>query len=223
MTCEHKSDNEVGRSKTQATLPLLNLTESMRFSYLNRVFFNYVHPIEGDLVECGVGWGRSLLLLCCLSRIENAGRRIWGFDSFEGFPKPTEADASERNPQQGEWRTDMASVFQMLQASGLDSEFLRTQLTMVKGFFSETLPKYTGDKIALLHADADLYQSYVDIYDHLFEKVVPGGVILFDEYMNTFEHSKWPGGKQAIDETFLKHCKLERDNFSGKYYAIKPL
>src|SRR3989338_1750422 len=51
-----------------------------------------VHDLDGDIVECGVGWGCSLLYWALLAREEAKGRRIWGFDSFEGFPEPGPED-----------------------------------------------------------------------------------------------------------------------------------
>lgn len=217
---EDKSSGLIGHDQAESVMPELNLAEATRFHYLADVF-SQLRNVEGDVVECGVGWGRSLLYLSLLTRIENRGRRVWGFDSFEGFPEPTPEDASPRAPQKGEWKTDLLSVQKLLARSGLDAVFVRSQITLVKGFFQESLMKYTGERIALLHADADLYESYKSIYDRLFEKVSPNGIIMFDEYMNTFEQAKWPGAKRAIDEFFLTRAELRRDAGSGKYYAIK--
>jgi len=216
----YKEKNESGHLMKGVVYPKLDLAEAARFHYFSGMF-EKIGNLEGDIVECGVGWGRSLLYLSLLSRLESKGRNIWGFDSFEGFPEPANEDVSPRDPKKGEWKTDIASVYQQLKESGLDKLFIDTQITLIKGFFEDSLSKYTGNKIALLHADADLYKSYKTIYDALFERVVPNGIIMFDEYMNTFEYEKWPGAKKAIDETFLKNCELKRDTSSGKYYAVK--
>lgn len=217
---DYKTKDESGHLAGTVSYPKLNLLEAARFKYLSDIL-GLVKNIEGDIVECGVGWGWSFLYFALLSRLENNGRHLWGFDSFQGFPEPSDEDKSLRNPKKGEWKTDLNSVYKLLEESGLDKQFIRYQVTLVEGFFEKTLDNYAGEKIAVLHADADLYQSYKTIYDMLFEKVVPGGIILFDEYMNTFEFNKWPGAKKAIDETFLKHCELCRDKTSGKYFAVK--
>lgn len=217
---DHKEKEERGSLQSISTLPKFNYWELARFNYFRNIF-DLIKDLEGDVIECGVGWGHSLLSLSSLAYMEKKQRNIWGFDSFEGFPEPSEEDNSPRNPQKGEWKTGLEEVYKLLSESGLDRVFIQNKITLVKGYFEDTLHKYTGDKIALLHADADLYDSYKQIYNDLFDKLVPGGVIMFDEYMNTFEHYKWPGAKKAIDETFLKGAVLHRDEIFGKYYAIK--
>ena len=58
------------------------------------------------------------------------------------------------------------------------------------------------------------------------DKVVPGGIIAFDEYMGTWEHESFPGARQAIDEFLtgrgLNPETIERDQGFGKYYFVKP-
>ena len=44
----------------------------------------------------------------------------------------------------------LPSVSELLLASGLSAEWLRSHVSIVKGFFDQSLGKYTGDKIALL-------------------------------------------------------------------------
>jgi hypothetical protein len=215
-----RSDDERGSKVIESSLPFLTLENASRLLYFDRMLRSVSH-IPGDVVECGVGWGRSLMSLTMLVRLEEKGRRIWGFDSFQGFPDPSLKDQTFRNVQKGEWKTDMLSVLKMLQSSGLDTEFLNSRLTLVEGFFQDSLERYTGDSIALLHIDVDLYQSYLDVLERLYSKVTAGGVVLFDEYANTLEYLKFPGAKKAIDEFFTGREKILRDAASGKYYALK--
>lgn len=203
-------------------LPTFTAVQVGRFLFFKRML-DLVSDIEGDIVECGVGKGRSLLLLALLCREEEKGRQIWGFDSFEGFPEPTEEDTSPRNARKGEIRADIMRVRALLQEAQLDDLFMRSKVILVKGFFNESLQKYAGQGIALLHIDADLYQSYLDTLNILYDKVRPGGVIAFDEYMDGITHVNYPGAKTAIDEFFAdKPFALRRDKQYGKYYVIKP-
>ena len=97
-------------------------------------------------------------------------------------------------------------------------EQIDQHLTLVKGFFSDTLSSYDGGAIAFLHIDADLYQSYLDVFHALYDQVVVGGVIALDEYMDP----SYPGARLAVDEFLVgKNATLQRDPLYGKYYIIK--
>jgi len=65
-------------------------------------FFEITKNVPGDIVECGIGRGRSMLILCALNylfdRNEGGQRQIFGYDSFKGFPQPSKEDKSFRNP-----------------------------------------------------------------------------------------------------------------------------
>jgi O-methyltransferase len=68
----------------------------------------------------------------------------------------------------------------------------------VEGYFPAGFDRYSGEPIALLHLDVDLYQSHKHCLEWFEPLVAPGGVIAFDEYRNP----TWPGATQAIDEYF---------------------
>ena len=171
---------------------------------------------KGDIVECGVAKGRTFLLLAYLASLSN--RRIWGFDSFEGYPEFSEIDKSS-----GEGKGDSAAgiktVYELIKNSGLSQDFIRTNLMLSKGFFNESLRRYEGE-IALLHMDVNLYESYRTVFRELYSKVVPGGVIMFGEYREIVSLLSWPGAEKAIEE-FIDPKKILRHNLRGKYYYIK--
>jgi len=199
------------------SLPLHNrLLKS--FSY-----FNFIYPkiadIDGDIVECGVGKGRTLLYLCHLDLNEGKNRRIWGFDSFNGFPEPVDFDDSPRKPKKGDWSdTSIDLILGQLKRAGIDKNFVNDKVKLVKGFFPTTFKYYNGQPIAILHVDVDLYQSYKDVLDYFYPFVVKGGLIMFDEY----NEPKWPGATKAIDEFISKtgHT-LQKYPQTKKYYIIK--
>ncbi|OHA85679.1 MAG: hypothetical protein A2591_02495 [Candidatus Yonathbacteria bacterium RIFOXYD1_FULL_52_36] len=186
--------------------------------YLN-FLFNKLTDIPGDIVECGVGKGRSFLMLAFLTQREGKPRAVWGFDSFEGFPEPSKHDASARNPKKGEWSgTRPEDITAILRNAGMVESFIKEKVKLVPGFFENTVHTYDGPGIALLHIDADLYDSYVVVLEKLFPLVAKGGVVLFDEY----NQKRWPGAKKAVDE-FLQGTpyKLEKVPFAEKYFIVK--
>ncbi|TSC78299.1 MAG: hypothetical protein G01um101433_333 [Parcubacteria group bacterium Gr01-1014_33] len=208
---------ELRRRSERHTTPM-TLEALSGFLYFVRRFAE-IRLLQGDIVECGVGRGKSFLCLAFLAAEENAGRMLWGFDSFAGFPDPTPEDKSPRNPQQGEKISKKEDVVWMLRDAHLGDDFVKNYVRFVPGFFNDTLPHYTGNNIALLHIDGDLYRSYKDTLDTLYSRVVPGGLILFDEY-NTVQ---FPGATKAVNEFFSgKGVEIKHDRLSEKYYCVKP-
>ena len=205
------------------TLPTLNASTAGRFLYYQRLF-HLARACEGDVVECGIGRGQTLVMWAALVHDEGDHRHLWGFDSFEGFPMPTLEDASPRNWRQGEWAVSTPTTIRdLFVRAGYSAEWFRAYVTLIKGFFADSLQLYSGGPIALLHLDVDLYESYRECLTKLYDKVAPGGVIAFDEYMGTFEYINAPGARRAIDEFFSERgvC-IQRDAIFGKYYALKP-
>ncbi len=193
-----------------------------RFLYFER-FLQHIRDVEGDIVECGVGCGDSFVMLSILAKREGVGRRVWGFDSFEGFPQPTAEDQSPRNPQRAEWKSDLDAVVQKLRLAGLDEHFVNRQGTLVPGFFETSLELFRGKQIALLHLDCDLYRSYQVCLETLYPFVPPNGIVAFDEYVNTGQLRSFPGAQRAIDEYLGEQRDLiVSDRDTGQYYLVKP-
>ena len=110
-------------------------------------------------------------------------------------------------------------VYKILEIIRLPREFIKKHINISKGYFDATVPRSPVSSIALLHLDVDLYASYKTCLDHLFPKVVQGGIVLFDEYGST---QNYPGAKKAIDEYFKgMPYVISQDDESGKFYLIK--
>lgn len=143
--------------------------------------------ISGDLVDCGVWNGGSTLLLASGAPT----KEVWAFDSFEGLPEPTGADP--------EYATDWAGEFvgsEAMLRRGFRDYGLENELHIVAGWFAQTLPAAAEQigSIAVLHVDADLYESVRTVLRTLYSKVSPGGWVAVDDYRI------WPGTKLAVDE-----------------------
>jgi hypothetical protein len=177
-----------------------------------------VKGVEGDIVECGVSIGHGALLFTLFSDYIGKPRVYYGFDSFEGFPAPVEKDETTPITGKGFWANPPDTVLKVLRDGRLADEVIRERVHLVKGWFDETLPKYEG-RIALLHLDCDLYESYKLSLETLYDKVQSGGVIMFDEYGDT----RWPGATKAIDEFFRdKPEKVQpHSKCTWKHHVIK--
>jgi hypothetical protein len=177
-----------------------------------------VRDVEGDIVECGVSIGHGTLLFLLLSKYLGVERNYVGFDSFEGFPEPVAQD--EATPITGKdfWANPPETVLRVLRDGRVPEATIRDRVRLVKGFFHETLPSYEG-RIALLHLDGDLYESYRVPLALLYEKVASRGIIMFDEYADP----RWLGAKKAIDEFFADKPEVvvPHPKCTWKYYVQK--
>lgn len=185
-------------------------------AYLRDLFLLIDH-IPGVVVECGYGEGSSFLILSSICSTE--GRSLKGFDSFRGFPEPTQEDSSPRNPKKGEWsiRTLEEAKLQ-IQGFGLDPAYVNSNIQLIAGYVEETLHKnLPTEPIAFLHIDLDLYSAYKCTLETLFPLVAIGGIVLFDEY----NQKNWPGAKLAVDEYFQTLPYEIKQHSSGKYYVVK--
>ena len=198
-------------------LPLIYRGALDRYLYfLDRVQF--VREVDGDIVECGVSIGHGALLFHLFSEYVGKPRTYWGFDSFEGFPDPVEKDETTPIRGKGFWASPQEAVFRTLRDGRLPDEIIQHRVRLVKGLFAQTLCTYQG-RIALLHLDCDLYESYRIALDTLYDKVSPGGVIMFDEYND----QRWPGATKAIDEFFRDRPEKVQPHAKchWKYFVVK--
>lgn len=177
-----------------------------------------VREIEGDIVECGVSIGHGALLFLLMSEYLGVERIYYGFDSFEGFPAPKDIDGITPITGKDFWASPPEAVHRVLKDGRIPEEKIARQVRLVKGFFHDTLPKYEG-RIALLHLDCDLYESYKLALAHLYPKVAKGGVIMFDEY----DDVRWAGARSAIDEFFSDKPEKPEPHArcTWKYFVVK--
>ena len=191
--------------------------------YFQRLFKS-IENVPGDIVECGVAWGVSLCQIAILVTESTVKRHIWGFDSWEGLPTLSKEDLASLKPlyksSKGKLVVTEETVLRNFRSIGLDEHFVNDQITLVKGWFSETLPKYRGSSIAFLHLDPDLYESYKTALENLWPKVSVGGIVSIDAYQAA---DLLPGCRKAVDEYFSQRrdAMIHKDSLLDRYYAVK--
>lgn len=198
---------------------------------LERLFAVYVavdHLVrsktEGDIVECGVWRGGSMMMAALSLRHfgDRRERRLFLFDTFEGMPPPGAEDfkfdglrAEEkwrelRRDQRSDWNyAAMESVREAMQSTGYPAD----RIVLVKGRVEETLPGRAPERIALLRLDTDFYSSTKHELTHLFPRLVPGGILILDDF------GTWAGCRQAVEEYFAENginMLLNRIDASGR-------
>ena len=187
------------------------------------------HEIPGDVVECGVWRGGSMMTAALTLQEAGAVRGLHLFDTFEGMTSPSDADVLgwgdratarellDADPErQGLiWAVaDLAEVEANMRATGYPLE----DIHFVRGRVEDTIPDKAPEMIALLRLDTDWYESTKHELVHLFPRVSPGGVLLADDY------GFWQGARRAVDEYLEEQgvpLLLHRVDFTGRM-TVKP-
>ena len=176
--------------------------------------FKLIVDVKGSIVECGVNHGFGIMAWSKFSAIiepVNLTRRIYGFDTFEGFPSISNADMSANSDHVKVGDLAVNSMEEILQLAEIQDKtrFLGhiPKIELIKGDAIKTIPKFISDNphvlISLLFLDFDLYEPTKVALEKLVPRMPKGAVIAFDELDNPL----WPGETQVMLE-FCKDNKL---------------
>lgn len=169
--------------------------------------------VEGDIVECGVWRGGNIIL----ARMMSPNRLCWLFDTFEGMANPSIWDVtrSGHGIQIGKAAVPLEDVVENFSATGTMD---LTKLRFVKGLVEATLleKKNVPDKIALLRLDTDWYRSTKIELQILWPRLVPGGVLIIDDY------GHWMGARKAVNEFFDYTFPFTRIDYTA-VMMVKPV
>ena len=137
---------------------------------------------KGDLVECGVFKGDMAWVVSTLLADDLHGRTYYLYDSFEGFStKLSRAEDYPTNPGFFEFANKVYSEPGLFEA--VTKRFAaHPNVRIVRGFLPDSLSIAAPDQIAFLHVDLNSPAAEIKVLETLFDRVVPGGVIVFDDY-----------------------------------------
>jgi hypothetical protein len=166
--------------------------------------FKLALPVKGSVIECGVFRGFGLMSWAKLSTIlepENLTRRIYGFDSFSGFPQIDAADRSNHTqPQPGDLAADSYAELQALIAEYDRDRFLGhiDKVHLVRGDVMQTIPRFIDEHphlvVSLLFLDFDLFAPTRLALETFLPRMPRGAVLAFDE----LDNPRWPGETLAL-------------------------
>ena len=187
-----------------------NLT---RFLVLYEIF-KKILDVKGSIIECGVNQGYGTMTWAKLSAIldpVNLTRRIYGFDTFNGFPEVSNKDRSSNSShvKKGDLSANTFDEINNLAEIHDSTRFLGhiPKVQLVKGDATKTIPKFIKTNphivVSLLFLDFDLYKPTKTALDYFYPRMPKGSIIAFDELDNPL----WPGETQAMIE-FCKTNKL---------------
>jgi hypothetical protein len=151
--------------------------------------------LDGDFVECGVYWGTGIKTVVDYLGGKEFPKTFWGYDTYDYHPEEGHAAFSE---QQVGFYEKVAERF-----DGYD------QVKLIKGLLPESFNGNCPEKIAYLHIDLNSAKYEIEVLKVLFDKIVPGGMIILDDY-------EWAG--------IYRTQKIAEDTwFDERQYRVMPL
>lgn len=176
--------------------------------------------IAGSVVECGV-WrgGSSMAAAMALLQEGDITRDLYLFDTFTGMTEPSDNDisfngiaAKEQFPSSGDgWcKADVTDVINNMRSTGYPNEMLH----FIVGPVEDTITSQCAPQhIAFLRLDTDWYESTRHELEHLFPRLVKGGILIIDDY------GHWQGARKAVDEYLSAHglhYLMHRIDYTGR-------
>ena len=203
-------------------IKLENFTKYVRRQHLKRFLamyevFKLVMPVKGSVVECGVFRGFGVMGWAKLSTMlepENLTRRIYGFDTFQGFPSIGARDQSQfTDVQTGDLCANSYDELNELIREYDRDRFLGhiAKVELIRGDIARTVPEFVASHphlvVSLLYLDADMYEPTKVALEQFLPRMPRGALLVFDELDNPI----WPGETMAaIDAVGLRNLRLRR-------------
>lgn len=148
--------------------------------YINR------NSISGDCVECGTYKGGSAAII---SKYMDSNRHLWLYDSFAGLPETSPVDGEDAKQWIGGCYAHVEDVYEVMNLVGTSGD----RYTIKKGWFKDTfVADGLPEKVALLHCDADWYDSVYLVLDTFYHRISEGGCIILDDF------GFWEGCREAM-------------------------
>ena len=195
--------------------PIMEFVKPFTMTSLERMYDLYKSveyivkaQVPGDILECGVWRGGSMMLVAkALVAFGDTSRTLYLFDTFEGHPKPDyDLDVDMwGNRAVNEWvnfrKTDETSNWAYVSLDEVKENMLSTgypsdKIVYVKGMIENTAKEQDIKVISLVRLDTDWYASAKAGLENFEPRISVGGVLIMDDY------GHYVGQRKATDEYF---------------------
>lgn len=170
-----------------------------------------VSHVPGSIIEVGVWRGGSGALLAARARALGIEDPVYLCDTWAGVVKAGDADLYYSGGEHSDTSIDtVRALVDRLQIPGVE---------LLQGIFpDDTGPRVAADQpVRLCHIDVDVYKGASDVFDWVWERLSPGGVIVFDDYGGPAT----VGVGRFVDEQRMKPDRFVLHNLNGHGIIVK--
>jgi len=132
--------------------------------------------VDGDFVECGVFKGFCSGVILKYLDFQNVPKRAYLYDTFEGLPEKTSTDEERRMWNYSKYDPEAIYIGVLEKFSRYDN------VSVIRGIVPDSFAEEVPEKISFLHIDMNSVQAEILALQHLFDRVTPGGIIVFDDF-----------------------------------------
>jgi hypothetical protein len=192
-------------------------------------FFQKIKNIPGDIVEIGVFKGSGIATFSKFLEIycPNSNKKIIGFDMFKNneqeiLDKYDEKEKKYMNVVYS--RVDENDLTIQSVTNRLDNMNIHKKYILVEGDVEYSVPEFVknnpGFRISLLYIDCDLDKPTYYSLKYLWDRILPGGIIVFDEYeYHSFSESN--GVDRFLKENNISYNVISTNFLCPTAYIIK--
>lgn len=174
-----------------------------------KTYYNAVHDIDGDVVEAGIHWGYGLVAHL---HNDNANRKIFAFDSFEGHSSAHENDKKSSNwfNLSSLFKVSIEDVHKTLNFSGFPLEVYKDKIVFIAGWAQSTMPQFNqSNKISLVHCDMDIYEPVLITLKSFWPLLQIGGIIVVGRLNNPELMGKTNAFNEFVNSLNLEEYKID--------------
>lgn len=169
-----------------------------------------VRGVPGDLIEVGTWRGGTGALIACAARRSAPGATVYLCDTFTGMVKTGPMDVRYKDGMHADTSEDV--VRRLLASLSVNN------VEIMKGIFPEDAGGQLDQRhFRFCHIDVDVYRSARDVFEWVWPRLSPGGVVVFDDFGSAFT----PGARQFVLEQKFRDDAIFIHNLNGHAVFIR--
>jgi hypothetical protein len=134
--------------------------------------------VEGDFVECGVYKGFSFSVIADYVQWDKIDRRMYLYDTFQGIPDEFNSEGRSNLAYEKEIKNDRDAIYNI----AVQRFNKYPNVSIIRGAVPESFSQSCPERIAFIHIDMNSAKSEIAALDALWDRVTPGGAVVFDDY-----------------------------------------